>query len=168
MSSRLTEGLGDEDLDFLNRLLEDEIDDPFAPPPQPPFQSEATKRVPLLRVPRSPVRSGDIARKCSATFLGGTSLTPGCTNAPDTPHFCSNLSCLSCDCIVLRFPDARWKPTTDCLFLRLNYPNRLRARLYPAPRYCAFCCQCTFREEAELQRLSTFSSNWVCRGHPID
>jgi hypothetical protein len=166
MSSRLTEGLGDDDLNFMKSLLEGEIDDPFALPPAPPrFHSEKPIRVAIPAGLRSPVRSGNVARKCSAVFIGGTALTPGCSIAGESPHFCSNLSCIECDLIVLRFPDARWKPATDYLFLRLNYPDRLARRLYRASGYCAFCCQCTFKEAAKLQHLSTFSSNWVCRGH---
>jgi hypothetical protein len=161
--------LESEDLDFVNSLLENEIEDPFGQPPpislSSSIQRDAENHCPLPRAPRSPVRSGDKAKRCTGIYVGGPALKPGITEITDVPHFCSNLSCLSCDHIVLRFVDSRWKPTVDYLFLRLNYPNRVDEGLQPAPGYCAFCCQCSFREETKVQKLSSFSSNWVCRGH---
>ena len=162
--------LDNDELAFLNDMLNDNNhdSDPFtdfdAPDP-PSFQRDVMNHVPLPRSPRSPVPSGTKSRKCTEIYLGGTSITPGMTSFPDDPHFCSNLSCLSCDHIVIRFPDSRWAPETDYLFLRNNYPNRVDRNLKRAPGWCAFCCQCTFREEKDLKRLNPFSSNWVCRGH---
>jgi hypothetical protein len=162
--------LDGEDIDFVNSLLQNEIENPFdGPPPiQIPVSSvqhAAEHHIPLSPAPRSPVRSGEIAKRCVAIYVGGTSLQPGKTELTDVPHFCSNLSCLNCDHIVLRFADSRWKPSVDYMFLRLNYPNRLDTGIYPAPGFCAFCCQCTSREEDRLQKLNCYSSNWVCRGH---
>jgi hypothetical protein len=154
----------------VNSLLENESENPFGRPAPVAVsaslvQGSADRYPALPRAPRSPVRSGEAARRCVAVYLGGPSLEPGKTELTDTPHFCSNLSCVCCDHIILRFVDTRWKPTVNYMFLRLNYPNRLNEGLYPAPGFCAFCCQCTFMDEDRLQKLSAFSSNWVCRGH---
>jgi hypothetical protein len=162
--------LESDDLEFVNALLEGEIEDPLSRPPPiavpiSPVQEAAERHLPLPASPRSPVSSRAPAQRCVAIYLGGTALQPGMTAAPTEPRFCTNLSCVGCDHIVLRFPNARWRRSVDCLFLRLNYPNRVDGGLCPAPGFCAFCCQCTFREEEATQRLSPFASNWVCRGH---
>lgn len=166
------DGLLDADeLSFLNNILESDNDLSDFDLPKissssvPSFQEDAINHVPLSKSPRSPVPSGSHNVKCTGIYLGGTGLDVGVTVFPDQPCFCSNLSCLSCDHIVLRFPDARWKKETNYLFLRNNYPNQVDRNLLRAPGWCAFCCQCTFREERTTTRLSTFATNWVCRGH---
>jgi hypothetical protein len=67
--------------------------------------------------------------------------------------------------LVVRFADRIWKDSTDYLFLRNNYPDTVQQNLLPAPRWCAYCCQCTFCHEQKLRKLPPFSTNWVCRGH---
>lgn len=169
MTEQLGDLLNEEELDFLNNLLDEETDDnesmDFAIPPMTAFQDDVMNHVGMSNSPRSPVPSGSISKKCREIYIGGVSVEPGITIFPDEPHFCSNLSCVSCDHIVLRFPNSRWAEETDYLFLRNNYPNRVDGNLIVAPGWCAFCCQCTFKAEKKLQRLSPFSSNWVCRGH---
>ncbi|OHT06988.1 hypothetical protein TRFO_24873 [Tritrichomonas foetus] len=113
-------------------------------------------------------KSSNEIRKCSSICLGGTDLPVGMTVDSSDPHFCSSLICISCDLKVSRYPDKRWKAGTDYLFLRNNYPDKVHQNLITATGYCAFCCQCTFCEENTLRKLSSFSSNWVCRGHKID
>jgi hypothetical protein len=127
------------------------------------------------RSPRSPsagssrrqtsfARPGDVM-KCSHVFLGGTHLKDGITIDEDNPSFCTSLFCISCDHPVLRFRDRMWSGATDYLFLRNNYPDTVAANLLRAPRWCAFCCQCTFQHEQKLRKMPPFSTNWVCRGH---
>jgi hypothetical protein len=162
--------LESDDLKFVNTLLDDDFEDSESRPPPiampvSPVQEAAERHRPFPVSPRSPVSSGAIARSCIAIYLGGTDLQPGMSISPTSPRFCVNLSCVGCDHIVLRFPNARWRSSVDYMFLRINYPNRVDEGLYPAPGHCAFCCQCAFREEDATQRLSPFASNWVCRGH---
>jgi hypothetical protein len=164
--------LSSEDLDFLSDMLRDEPDDFFLRKPIMTikkigsFHAEPIlSRKPSMISPRSPVRGGERAKKCTECYLGGPAIRPGMTVFPDEPCFCSNLSCLSCDHVVVRFQDSRWKKETNYLFLRNNYPDKVEKNLYKAPGWCAFCCQCTFREEEKLTRLSPYASNWVCRGH---
>ena len=172
--------LNRDEIDFLNDILKDDPDTIHfnpennknslfnIPPPiklfeENSFQHDAMMHIPLSSSPRSPVRSGSDAKKCK--YLGGTDLKPGFNDLSEEPHFCSNMQCFSCDHIVLRFPDRRWSKDTDYLFTRNNYPNNLDSKLIPAPGWCAFCCQCTFCEEKDIQRLKPFSTKWVCRGH---
>ncbi|OHS94625.1 hypothetical protein TRFO_11006 [Tritrichomonas foetus] len=160
--------LNTEELDFLQNLLEEDDKPTITVPPavENSFQHDVMMHIPLSQSPRSPVRSGSAAKKCKELYLGGTDLKPGMNDFPEEqPHFCSNMQCFCCDHIVLRFPDRRWSKDTDYMFMRNNYPNQLDSKLIPAPGWCAFCCQCTFREEKDLQRLKPFSTNWVCRGH---
>lgn len=161
-----------DDLSFLQEFLKEDVDDSsfsLVPTPAeiviPSFQQNAMNHIAFSSSPRSPVRSGAIAKKCTQIFLGGTQLTPGLTIFPDEPHFCDNMQCLSCDHIVLRFPDSTWAKDTDYLFLRNNYPDKVDKKLVRNTGWCAFCCQCTFCEEKEVRRLNSFSNNWVCRGH---
>jgi hypothetical protein len=81
------------------------------------------------------------------------------------PHHCSTLFCVSCDHEVIRFLNRKWRESTDYLFLRNNYPNTVSQNLLPAPRWAAYCCQCTHSSEQATRKLPPFSTNWVCRGH---
>lgn len=177
--------LNADEIDFLNDILNDDNDEinSFNPSSnnnnskyglpyetiktygENPFQHDAMMHVPLSASPRSPVRSDSNAKKCTELYLGGTELKPGFNDLNEGPHFCSNMQCFCCDHIVLRFPDCKWAKDTDYLFTRNNYPNNLDSKLISAPGWCAFCCQCTFRDEKEIQRLKPYSTNWVCRGH---
>jgi hypothetical protein len=109
-------------------------------------------------------RPGNLS-KCSHIFLGGTHLREGVTVNEDDPSFCTSLFCISCDHPVLRFRDRMWSNTTDYLFLRNNYPDTVAGNLVRAPRWCAYCCQCTFQHEQKLRKMPPFSTSWVCRCH---
>ena len=111
---------------------------------------------------------GGRIKKCLSVCLGGSDLPVGITTESSGPHFCSSLICVSCDFKVSRYPDKRWKKGTDYLFLRNNYPEKVQQNLIPAKGWCAYCCQCTFCEENEIKKLSSFTSNWVCRGHRVE
>lgn len=103
--------------------------------------------------------------KCAVACIGGPDLPSGRTSDVTTPHFCSNLICVSCDHKVIRFPNYKWSPNTDYLFLRNNYPDTVEQNLIPAPGRCAYCCQCTFCDETDVKHLNSFNSTWACRGH---
>jgi hypothetical protein len=161
--------LSDDDIEFLNDILGDEEDSdamqsislPVLPTPRP--QSPAISSFRPSKAALAPV-NGPMT-KCSHLFIGGTELRAGCTTDITSPFFCSNLFCIRCDHTVVRFADRRWNPSTDYLFLRNNYPNTVHQNLLKAPRWCAYCCQCTFRSENQLKKLPPYSGNWVCRGH---
>lgn len=129
------------------------------------FQIDSYNHIGLSPSPRSPVKSTQVSVHCADIFIGPPSLLPGITTTPIEPHFCKNLQCINCDHIVLRFPDRKWASNVDYLFLRNNYPNKVDTRLVPSPGFCAFCCQCTFKDTDKLVRLGHFESDWVCRGH---
>lgn len=114
---------------------------------------------PVRRSPSQP------SAKCSIPCIGGPDLPSGRTSDITSPHFCSNLICVSCDHKVIRFPNYKWSPATDYLFLRNNYPDTVNQNLIPAPGRCAYCCQCTFCDETEVKHLNSFNSTWACRGH---
>ena len=156
--------LNNDELDFLNDLL-GEDDKQISISLQSSKSGKGLLSNPLNYAPRSPVRSGTASKKCAELYLGGTDLKPGMNDFVGDAHFCNNMQCFCCDHIVLRFPDRRWSKDTDYMFLRNNYPNNLDSKLIPAPGWCAFCCQCMYREDKEIQRLKPYSSNWVCRGH---
>jgi hypothetical protein len=173
----MTECLSPEDVDFLTSLLgPDEDDDPiFGRPPPPPLAvpgSLSPKIRPLSpkqTTPRTPssgsgrrssaIRGRRGLTKCPSLYFGGTALTEGETADTHDPHFCTNMICISCDHRVIRFPDRIWKDSTDYLFLRDNYPDRVKPNLTRAPCSCAYCCQCTFCHEQKLRKLPPFSSN---------
>ena len=160
--------LNSDDLTFINELIANgPLDDGenYETPIENQFQIDSYNHIGLSPSPRSPVKSGTAANHCLDIFLGGTDLTPGITTSLLDPHFCSNLQCISCDHIVLRFPDMKWKDDINYLFLRNNYPNKVDSKLIPYKGSCAFCCQCTFKEANAICRLSMFETNWVCRGH---
>lgn len=182
-------GLSDADVKFLNDLLGSDDDDDsdletvpkMTRPPPPidtglprvsahvPSASPGGSGSPFKLTPR-PQRSASKAgppQKCCQICLGGTGIPVGITTDAADPHFCENLFCISCDHIVVRFADRRWKQGTNYLFLRNNYPDKLQSNLVFSPGWCAFCCQCTFTEEREVRKLAPFSSNWVCRGHHL-
>ena len=104
-------------------------------------------------------------KKCTTPCIGGPDLEAGMTEDLTCPKFCTNLICVSCDHKVIRFPNFRWAPSTNYLFLRNNYPDTVKKNLIPAPGVCAYCCQCTFCEETTTKHLTTFNSTWACRGH---
>lgn len=169
--------LSDDDAEFWEAILnsdDDSSDDlprnlgsrlPAKPAsPRSPDHTTSPIRVAPTRQ-RSSSRVESPLKKCVQVCLGGTRVPVGMTTDLDDPHFCSNLFCISCDHIVVRFPDRRWKESTDYLFLRNNYPDTVQKNLLFAPGYCAFCCQCTFAEENGVKKLPPYSTNWVCRGH---
>ena len=122
----------------------------------------------LTRLPQSPlpkIQKPAKVQKCITPYIGGPDLEVGLTTDILSPKFCSNLICVSCDHKVIRFPNYRWAPSTNYLFLRNNYPDTVQKNLIPAPGVCAYCCQCTFCEETKLHPLNTFDSTWACRGH---
>lgn len=127
------------------------------------FQSKSS----LNHIPPSPVKGiiPKTNKKCIVPCIGGPDLPTGKTTDLTEPKFCSNLICVSCDHKVIRFPNYKWAPSTDYLFLRNNYPNTVQKNLIPAPGLCAYCCQCTFCEESSTKQLSSFDSTWACRGH---
>lgn len=110
------------------------------------------------------LQSGPV-QKCTSVCLGGTKIPVGMMTETSEPHTCSNLYCIKCDFNVRRFPDRRWKKSTDYLFLRNNFPENVQQNLVISPGWCAYCCQCTFCEEQSFRKLPAFSSNWVCKGH---
>lgn len=112
-----------------------------------------------IRTPSGPVQ------KCTSIYLGGPDVPVGMMTESSDPCVCSKLSCIKCDHNVLRFPNRRWKKSTDYLFLRNNFPENVQQNLIVAPGWCAYCCQCTFSEEKDLRKLPPYSSSWVCRGH---
>jgi hypothetical protein len=156
--------LSSDDDEFVKSILgPDDDNDPLFTPSHSPVS---------IGHPKSPsnrqtanFESSSNPLKCVHLFLGGTSLTDGITVDSNDPHFCSNMFCISCDHLVIRIPNRRWKESTDYLFLRNNYPDTVKQNLIPAARWCAYCCQCTFCQEQELKKLPPFSTNWVCRGH---
>lgn len=175
-------GLSDDDVEFLNHFLGSDDDDSGDQPASvtPPKSSSRLPTKPAS--PRSPTHAPSPFRvtpthqrsssrvespsnKCVQVCLGGTKVPVGMTSDVKDPHFCSNLFCISCDHIVIRFADRRWKAATDYLFLRNNYPDNVQQNLVFAPGWCAFCCQCTFAEESGVKKLAPYSTNWVCRGH---
>lgn len=103
--------------------------------------------------------------KCITPCIGGPELQVGQTTDLASPRFCSNLICVSCDHKVIRFPNYRWNPDTNYLFLRNNYPDTVQKNLIPCKGTCAYCCQCTFCEETATKHLNSYSSTWACRGH---
>ena len=122
----------------------------------------------LNRLPASPLPKIEKPKKpakCITPYIGGPDLEVGMTTDILNPKFCSNLICVSCDHKVIRFPNYRWAPSTNYLFLRNNYPDTVQKNLIPAPGVCAYCCQCTFCEESKLKPLNSFDSTWACRGH---
>lgn len=131
--------------------------EPIEPPAHPLTPKYSSNN--MFGSPKGPVQ------KCTSVCIGGPNIPVGMTTETSGPHVCSNLSCIKCDHNVLRFPDRRWKKTTDYLFLRNNFPENVQQNLVIAPGWCAYCCQCTFCEEQNLRKLHAFSSNWVCRGH---
>jgi len=160
--------LSPEDLEIIKEILES----PILPIParndeygDNEFHRCVHKQVQIHNTPRSPIRSGIKSKKCAKIFIGGTDILPGWTENVLNPHFCTNLQCLKCDHIVLRFPDSQWDKSTDYLFLRNNYPNTVSKKLIKSFGYCAFCCQCTHIDTNQVQGLSGFETNWVCRGH---
>jgi hypothetical protein len=174
--------LSKEDADFLHKMLSsDDDDDPIfgkrggRPPPFVSPQVPAAR--PSVNPPRSPsagsaikgsppiTRPGAGAVKCVQVFIGGTDLTEGRTADVSDPHSCSNMFCISCDHRVIRFPDRKWRDGTDYMFLRNNYPNAVAPNLMHAPRWAAYCCQCTFCSEQATRKVPAFSTNWVCLGH---
>jgi hypothetical protein len=183
--------LSKEDADFLQEILgSDDDDDPIfgkPPPSRPPLPPSlkingAISGVkPIRQSPRSPSagsgtraqssfprhsgRPGQAPMKCTHIFVGGTDLPEGHTPDATDPHFCSNLFCISCDFKVIRFRDRKWRDSTDYLFLRNNYPHTVAQNLVMAPKWSAYCCQCTFCSEQTERKLPPFSTNWVCRGH---
>lgn len=183
--------LSDGDMEFIKDILgpedsDDDLDDILHPsqpknldvrpvanlssmrsPPRSPSVGSSTSSPRKLEPShqRRGSRFGGPAQKCIQICLGGTALPVGRTQDAQSPHFCSNLFCISCDHMVIRFGDRRWNKSTDYLFLRNNYPDKVEQNLMYAPGWCAYCCQCTFREEQGIQRLAPFSTNWVCRGH---
>ncbi|EAY15013.1 hypothetical protein TVAG_019130 [Trichomonas vaginalis G3] len=160
--------LDSEDMNFIEELIhstdldKENITDENK---EGQFQIDSYNHVGLSPSPRSPVKSTDASKHCADIFIGPPSLLPGITISPLEPHFCKNLQCINCDHIVLRFPDRKWASNVDYLFLRNNYPNKVDSRLVPSPGFCAFCCQCTFKDTDKLERLGHFDSDWVCRGH---
>lgn len=130
----------------------------FSPPTSPSTQ------IGFSSVPSA----NQITQKCNGIYLGGTDLTNGATLSSTDPHFCSSLICISCDHKVSRYLNKRWKPETDYLFLRNNYPNTVAQNLIPAEGWCAYCCQCTSCEEQRTRKLSPYTTHWVCRGHQLD
>ena len=179
-------GLNSADLEIIKDILgpEDDDDPIFGhhddknndrlkfdnPPSRDNFVSQkpTNEAKPFVRLPNGPQQTskynGPLV-KCTSICLGGSDLPVGITTETSGPHFCSALSCISCDFSVARFPDCRWKKTTDYLFLRNNFPENVQQNLVRAPGWCAYCCQCTFCEEQTLRKLPAYSSNWVCRGH---
>jgi hypothetical protein len=170
-----------DDVAFLHEILRsDEEDDLIFGKPRrsvPPPCPISIPVKPIRSSPRSPsVGSGSSRRfspsssrttcqKCAQIFMGGSDLPEGLTPDLSDPHFCANLFCVSCDHKVIRFKDRKWKDSTDYLFLRNNYPNKVAQNLAVAPRWSACCCQCTFCSDQSIRKLPTFSTNWVCRGH---
>jgi hypothetical protein len=166
--------------DILGPDGDDSSDDPIFGKPAAPLPLLPSRCpipcVPIAKQsPRSPSagsgrrhisfpRPGGVS-KCSHIFLGGTHLRDGVTIDDEDPSFCTSLFCISCDHPVLRFRDRMWSDATNYLFLRNNYPDTVGANLLRAPRWCAYCCQCTFQHEQKLRKMPPFSTNWVCRGH---
>jgi hypothetical protein len=174
-------GLTDDDDAFIRDILgpEEDEDPIFGGQPGRALALPSRFPVPVVAIakqaPRSPSagsgrrqtsfsRPGKVS-KCSHVFLGGTHLQDGVTLSEDNPYFCTSLFCISCDHPVLRFRDRMWSDTTNYLFLRNNYPDTVAANLLRTPRWCAYCCQCTFQHEQKLRKMPPFSTNWVCRGH---
>jgi hypothetical protein len=167
----MTDGLSPDDAAFLRDLLgPDEDEDPIFGNSNPivPVRGIPQPTAPRIstRIPKSPFpRSNREAVKCNHLFVGGTDLADGVTLDSAEPFFCTHMFCISCDHLVIRFPDRTWRESTDYLFLRLNYPDKVKQNLVPAPRWCAYCCQCTFCAEQKIRKLSPFATSWVCRGH---
>lgn len=156
-----------EDLNLINDILDSSLSDSDDPYFEYPRQ-KSNKYTTYLKVPNSPKKTGDRHVKCADIFLGGTKLKPGITTFFTEPHFCTNLHCIRCDHMVLRFPDFRWSDGVDYLFLRNNYPNKVKSKLVPSKDSCSFCCQCTYKTYKDMQKLSMYDTSWVCRGHLID
>lgn len=154
-----------EDDDFLWSTSSESLSDSHSPretlPSKPKSSSNYTENTQITGNQSHSV-------KCTGIFVGGTDLPEGITTSSSDPHFCSSLICISCDMKVSRYFNKRWKPGTDYLFLRNNYPETVSQNLIHAKGWCAYCCQCTFCEEEKTRRLPSFSSNWVCRGHKIE
>ena len=178
-------GLSDDDVEFLKDILgpdsesEDLVNESPKRPPlptklpsrsiqSPPRSPSVGAESPVRLTPTHQRRASRVyggTRKCVQVCLGGTKMPVGMTSDTQDPHFCNNLFCISCDHIVIRFPDRRWSQATDYLFLRNNYPEHVQRNLVFAPGWCAYCCQCTFCEEQGVKKLAPYSTNWVCRGH---
>lgn len=186
--------LNQDELDIINDILGNDEDDPifgkqssnsnhnivFPPSKNPEISKSSFTSMPKS-APISPKLSVNTAstsnsnsngvstfskvQKCTSVCIGGTNIPPGMTTELSGPRTCSSLSCISCDHNVLRFPDRRWKKSTDYLFLRNNFPENVQQNLVLAPGWCAYCCQCTFCEEQNVKKLPAYSSNWICRGH---
>ena len=130
--------------------------------PQSPTRNLNSGR---LFSPSSPIISSINLKKCCILYIGGPNLKLGQTTDPLSPMCCSNLFCINCDHKVLRFPDYKWASTTNYLFLRNHYPNKVHQNLIRTIGTCSYCCQCTFCEETKNKHLDNFESKWVCRGH---
>lgn len=168
-----------EELEAIDDILNDNTDDyEVAKPkievpkekPKPlfiPQNSRYNSKTSLGRYsPMKPqIRPKQESKKCIIPCIGGPDLESGATLDLSNPKFCSNLICVSCDHKVIRFPNYKWSPNTDYLFLRNNYPDTVQKNLIPARGVCAYCCQCTFCEETSTKHLNTFNSTWACRGH---
>jgi hypothetical protein len=158
--------LSNDDIIFLKDILGDDEDSDIVQSillPLLPTQRRESTAISSYRSCKGALApaNGPVT-KCGHIFVGGTQLPAGCATDVNNPFFCSNLFCISCDHMVVRFADRRWKPSTDYLFLRNNYPERVHENLVRAPRWCAYCCQCTFRSENQLKKLPLYSGNWVC------
>lgn len=175
-------GLNPDDLEIIKEILgpEDDDDDPIFGKSSHPANPQ--KNTPIVIPPKPSINNTNDSicisntptlhgipngpfQKCTSVCIGGSDLPVGMTTEEDGPRVCSSLSCVKCDHNVLRFPDRRWKKTTDYLFLRNNFPEKVQQNLVPAPGWCAYCCQCQFCEERESKKLPQYSSSWVCRGH---
>jgi hypothetical protein len=166
--------LSQEDLDLIDSLLQDDDDEllPLAQENPTTSMRESARESTSSRLsfiassPSIQLKPGEPFEKCRELYVGGTRLALGITIAPTEPRCCSNIACIHCDHVVVRFADARWKDFVNPLFLRNNYPQRLSDGLFRQVGWCAFGCQCTFCEEFGPVKLSPVKSNWVCRGHP--
>lgn len=82
---------------------------------------------------------------------------------------CDALRCTKCDCRVVAFPDAQWRPAVaNYMFFRNNYPTgaKLSEALQRAPGRRAYCCQCSWAAAGEVERLQLSGElRWACGGH---
>ena len=143
--------LSQDERDAIDDILNDSTDSFLIGLPEP-------QNLPVSPLTKNP-------KKCTMTCIGGPDLESGITREISSPKFCSNLICINCDHKVIRFPNYKWAPKTDYLFLRNNYPNSVDKNLIPQQGVCAYCCQCKFLEESRTKTLSSFDTTWACRGH---
>jgi len=100
--------------------------------------------------------------KCFPYVYLSSSDPEGVTKANQV-RACSALRCTSCDFDVLSFDDKSWHRETDYLFLRNNFPDRIRLMAKLTKSHARFLHLCAFYKIFDffLKKLSTGFQNIV-------